>query len=52
LPLICEDVENCVEESNVKEKPVMAVDVAGATPMSPVISEVGTVEMPVSARMA
>jgi hypothetical protein len=52
LPLICEDVENCVEESNVKEKPVMAPEAMGDTAMSPVISEVGTVEIPVFARMA
>jgi hypothetical protein len=28
-----EDVENCVEESNVKEKPVMAVEATGETAM-------------------
>jgi hypothetical protein len=52
LPVSWEDVENCVEESRVKEKPVMAVEAMGETAMSPVISEMGTVEMPVFARMA
>jgi hypothetical protein len=48
----CEDVENCVEESNVKEKPVMAVAAMGDTPMSPVMSRMGTAEMPVFANTA
>jgi hypothetical protein len=48
----CEDVENSIEESIVKEKPVMAPEAMGETAMSPVISEVGTVEMPLFARMA
>jgi hypothetical protein len=47
-----EDVENCVEESMVKSKPVMAVDAMGETAMLPVISEVSLVEMPVFAMMA
>jgi hypothetical protein len=52
LPLICEDVENSPEESIVKEKPVMAPEAMGDTAMSPVISEVWTVVMPVFAMMA
>jgi hypothetical protein len=32
-----------------KEKPVMKVELAGLSPMSPVIADVGTVEIPVSA---
>jgi hypothetical protein len=35
-----------------KEKPVMAVESIGETPMSPMIWEVGTVEIPLFARMA
>ncbi len=50
--MICEDVENCVEESRFKSKPVMADAAMGETAMLPLISEVGTVEMPVFARMA
>ncbi len=47
-----EDVENSPEESNVKVKPVIAPEAMGETAISPVISEMGTVEMPVFARMA
>jgi hypothetical protein len=50
--VICEAVENCVEESRVKSKPVMAEEAMGETAMSPVMSEIGTVEIPVFARMA
>jgi hypothetical protein len=49
--VICEDVENCPSESMVKLKPVMAVAAMGETPMSPVMEELGTVAMPVLARM-
>jgi hypothetical protein len=52
LPVTWEDVENSPEESNVKVKPVMAAEAMGETAMLPVISEMGTVEMPVFARMA
>jgi hypothetical protein len=52
LPVNCVDVENCPEESSTKSKPVMAVAAVDETPMSPVIAEVGTVEMPFFARMA
>jgi hypothetical protein len=48
----CADVENCVEESIDKEKPVMAPEAMGETAMLPVIAEFGTVEMPLFARMA
>jgi hypothetical protein len=48
----CEEVENCPEESSVKLKPVMAVAAMGETPMSPVISIMGTAEMPVFASTA
>ncbi len=50
--MTCEVVENCVEESRVKSKPVMAPEAMGETPMLPVTTEVGTVEMPLFARMA
>jgi hypothetical protein len=50
--VICEDFENCVEESNVKAKPVRAPEAMGDTAMSPVIAELGTVEIPLFARMA
>jgi hypothetical protein len=46
------DVENSPEESRVNEKPVLASASMGETPMSPVIAEVGTVEMPLFARIA
>jgi hypothetical protein len=48
----CEDVENCVEESNVKVKPVMAPEAMGETAISPVIAELDAVEIPLDARMA
>jgi hypothetical protein len=49
-----EDVENSPEESNVKSKPVMAVESMGETAMLPVISEMAVVAvaMPVFERMA
>jgi hypothetical protein len=49
--VICEAVENCVDESRVKPKPVIAVAAMGETPMSPVMAEGATVEMPLLARM-
>jgi hypothetical protein len=48
----CVDLENCVVESKTNEKPVIAVAAMGETPILPVIAEVGTVEMPVFARIA
>ena len=35
-----------------KEKPVMKVELAGLSPMFPVIADVGTVEMPLVASIA
>jgi hypothetical protein len=40
------DVENAVDASAVKLKPVIAAAAMGETPMSPVMTELGTVEMP------
>jgi hypothetical protein len=39
LPMTCEDVANCVEESSINVKPVMAVETMGETAMSPVTAE-------------
>lgn len=39
-------------ESITRENPVRDVPAAGLTPMFPVIAEVGTLEMPLWARMA
>jgi hypothetical protein len=50
-PWSCEDVENCPPESKVRVKPVMAVAAMGETPISPFMTESGTVEMPVFARI-
>jgi hypothetical protein len=53
--MTCEAIENClVAESKAKPKPkpVIAVAAMGATLMLPVIAEVGTLEMPIFARMA
>ena len=47
----CKDVENCPPTSRVKLKPVMAVAAMGETPISPVMTELGTVEMPDFARI-
>jgi hypothetical protein len=47
-----EEVENCPEASIVKVKPVIAPEAMGETAMSPVMSETGTVEIPVFARIA
>jgi hypothetical protein len=52
LPVTCEEVENCPEESNVKVKPVIAPEAMGETAMSPVMSRMGTAEMPVFASTA
>jgi hypothetical protein len=51
LPTTCEAAENFPDESISKPKPVMAVAAMGETPMSPVIVELGTVEIPLFARM-
>jgi hypothetical protein len=48
----CEDVENCVEESAVNEKPVIAPAAMGETAISPVIAELDPVEIPLDARIA
>jgi hypothetical protein len=45
-------VENCADESKVKEKPVIAVAAMGETPILPKMLELGTVEIPVFARIA
>jgi hypothetical protein len=45
------EVENTFVESAVNPNPVMAVAVTGLTPMFPVMADVGTVEMPLLARM-
>jgi hypothetical protein len=52
LPVTSEDVENCVDESNVKAKPVRAPDAMGETAMLPVIEVLGPAEIPLDARMA
>jgi hypothetical protein len=52
LLVSCENVEECPEESNAKVKPVIDPESIGETTLSPVIAEVGTVEMPLFARMA
>ena len=51
FPVTWIDVENVFEPSMVKLKPVIAVAVMGETAMLPVITELGTVEIPVLARM-
>jgi hypothetical protein len=51
LPTICEDVEKSPEESKSKLKPVIAVAAMGETPMSPVTKELGTVAIPLFARI-
>jgi hypothetical protein len=51
LPTTCEDVENSPEESKSKLKPVIAVAAMGETPISPVTMELGTVAIPLFARM-
>ena len=52
MPVTCVDVENVLDESRTRLKPVMAVAAMGLTPMSPVMSDAGTVETPVLVRMA
>ena len=52
MPVTCVDVEKVLDESRTRLKPVMAVAAMGLTPMSPVMSDSGTVEMPDLARMA
>jgi hypothetical protein len=47
----CKDVEYSKPASLIKLKPVRDDAAAGETPISPVILESGTVEMPVFARM-
>jgi hypothetical protein len=41
----------CPPESRANEKPVVAPESMGETPMLPVIAEVGSVEMPLFARI-
>jgi hypothetical protein len=48
----CGEVENCPEPSNVKEKPVIAPEAMGETAMLPIMSRMGTAEMPVFASTA
>jgi hypothetical protein len=51
LPVTCGEVANVVVESAVSEKPVTYVAAAGLQPMSPVMTDAGTVSMPALARM-
>jgi hypothetical protein len=46
------EIANWEVGSKIKLKPVMAVAAIGETPMSPVMTEFGTVEMPAFARIA
>jgi hypothetical protein len=52
LPVTCGELAKVPVESAVSEKPVMYVAAAGLQPMSPVMTDSGTVSMPVLARMA
>jgi hypothetical protein len=52
FPVTCGEVENTLVESAISENPVIDVAAAGLTPMLPVTAEVGTVEIPLLARMA
>jgi hypothetical protein len=45
-PVSCAEVKNCVPESKIKTEPV------GETTMLPVMADVGTVKIPVLARIA
>jgi hypothetical protein len=51
FPVTCVDVENTPEASATNENPVIAVAAMGLTPMSPVTTEFGTVEIPDFARI-
>ena len=51
FPVTWVDVENVLELSMVKLKPVIAVAAMGETAMLPIIVELGTVEIPASAMM-
>jgi hypothetical protein len=51
VPLSWEDVDDNPLESAVKLKPVTAVAAIGEMAISPSMSEVGTVEMPVFVRI-
>jgi hypothetical protein len=53
FPVTCAELENCKGTAvPAKLKPVMAVAAMGETPMSPLMMELGTVEMPLFARTA
>jgi hypothetical protein len=51
FPVTCVEVENVFVESAIKVNAVMEVAAAGLTPRFPVTAEVGTVEMPLFARI-
>jgi hypothetical protein len=51
LPVICGEVENTFVESAINENPVMKVAAAGLIPRFPVTAEVGTVDIPLFARI-
>jgi hypothetical protein len=51
-PGTCKAVEKSLVAAKDKPKPVMAAAAMGETTMSPVMTEFGTVEMPVFARLA
>ena len=51
LPVTWVLVQNVVELSMDKEKPVIAVAAMGETPMLPVIVELGSVEIPAFVRI-
>ena len=52
MPVTCGEVENTFEASRVNEKPVIPVAEIGLTPISPVMAEGGTVEIPAWDRIA
>ena len=52
MPVICDEVAKAVPAVWINEKPVMAVESIGLTPISPVIAEGGTVLMPDFDRIA
>jgi hypothetical protein len=51
FPVTWEEVEKAFVASAISENPVMAAEAMGLTPMSPVMAEVGTVEIPLLARI-
>ena len=51
MPVTCGELENTFVASAPSENPVMKVAAAGLTPMFPVTAAVGTVDIPLSARI-